>query len=88
MYFAAIAAASVGILIGKLVNPPGGWYKTLIQEAFLTKLHKQAEESPGWVDDVWIGSTTHAYTHTHIHTHTHTHTRTHARQPARTHTQT
>jgi len=31
VYFAAIAAASVGILIGKFVNPPGGWYKKLIQ---------------------------------------------------------
>jgi len=31
VYFAAIAAASVGILIGKLVNPPGAWYKNLIQ---------------------------------------------------------
>lgn len=31
VYFAAIAAASVGILIGNFVNPPGGWYKKLIQ---------------------------------------------------------
>eukprot|EP00277_Geminigera_cryophila_P022080 CAMPEP_0179465274 /NCGR_PEP_ID=MMETSP0799-20121207/46878_1 /TAXON_ID=46947 /ORGANISM="Geminigera cryophila, Strain CCMP2564" /LENGTH=163 /DNA_ID=CAMNT_0021269469 /DNA_START=167 /DNA_END=654 /DNA_ORIENTATION=- len=55
VYFAAIAAASVGILIGKFVNPPGGWYKKLIQEAYLAKLRKQAEDSPGWLDDVWIG---------------------------------
>jgi len=55
VYFAAIAAASVGILIGKLVNPPGAWYKKLIQEAKLEKLYEQAEDSPGWVDDVIIG---------------------------------
>ena len=55
VYFAAIAAASVGILIGKLVNPPGAWYKNLIMEAKLQKLHAAAEESPGWIDDVFIG---------------------------------
>eukprot|EP00802_Teleaulax_amphioxeia_P009760 Tamp_09781.p1 GENE.Tamp_09781~~Tamp_09781.p1 ORF type:complete len:519 (+),score=86.17 Tamp_09781:150-1706(+) len=55
VYFAAIAAASVGILIGKLVNPPGAWYKNLIQEAKLQKMRQQAEESPGWIDDIWIG---------------------------------
>ena len=40
---------------GKLVNPPGAWYKNLIQEAKLQKLHEQAEESPGWIDDIVIG---------------------------------
>ena len=55
VYFAAIAAGSVGILIGKLVNPPGAWYKNLITEAKLQKLHRKAEESTGWVEDVWIG---------------------------------
>lgn len=39
---------------GKLVNPPGAWYKNLIQKAKLQKLHEQAEESPGWVDDIVI----------------------------------
>ena len=31
IYFAAIAAASLGILIAKASNPPGNWYKLMIK---------------------------------------------------------
>lgn len=27
----------------------------IIQEAKLQKMRQQAEESPGWIDDIWIG---------------------------------
>ena len=27
----------------------------IIQEAYLQKLQEQADESPGWIDDIWIG---------------------------------
>lgn len=54
LYFAAIAAASVGILIAKLSNPPGNWYRRMVKEAKLQDLRRKAEETPGFVDDVYI----------------------------------
>jgi len=54
LYFAAIAAASVGILIAKLSNPPGNWYRRMVKEAKLQDLRRRAEETPGFVDDIVI----------------------------------
>jgi len=54
LYFAAIAAASLGILIAKISNPPGNWYKLMIKEAKLDKLREKAESTPGWLDDLSI----------------------------------
>ena len=47
LYFAAIAAASIGILISKINNPPGYWYKKMIKQATLEQLRRKAEASPG-----------------------------------------
>ena len=44
-----------GVLIGKMVNPPGGWYKRILRQCRLQDLQQQAEDSPGWVDDFIIG---------------------------------
>jgi hypothetical protein len=54
LYFAAIAAASVGILIAKLSNPPGNWYRRMVKEAKLQDLRRKAEETPGFIDDIYI----------------------------------
>ena len=43
-----------GILIGKMLNPPGAWYKRILRECQLNDLRRKAEDSPGWMDDVVI----------------------------------
>ena len=54
IYFSVIAAASLGLLIAKTSNPPGFWYKRIVQTATMNRLREQAEETPGYMDDMWI----------------------------------
>lgn len=58
LYFAAIAAASTGVLIGKITNPPGSWYKKLLQQSKMDNLRRQAEESPGLLRELFVNTIT------------------------------
>jgi len=50
----SIIASTIGILAKNLMNPPGGWYKQLIQEEENNHFRKIAEETEGWIDDVYV----------------------------------
>ena len=50
----SIIASGLGIIAAAFLNPPGGWYKTLIKEAHLAHLHKKAKETEAWVDDIFV----------------------------------
>ena len=44
---ATVAAACIEILIAKMSDPPGAWYKTLLFECRLAELRREAENTQG-----------------------------------------